>query len=433
MPVTLDLLEKSKRIVSRASRERPAERRGTPAIGEAPRVPALDGLRGMAILAVLAFHFNLFRLVEPGNSMDRVASGLFSAGWCGVDLFFVLSGFLITTILYDAKEDPYYFRNFYVRRLLRIVPLYYAVLFLTFFVIPHLPSRLIPPEKLEKWARLDTSQIWYWLYLANVSTMLAGTWGHGILDVTWSLAIEEQFYLLWPLAVYTLNRNRLLQVCVLVFLTGFLIRFLMTMQAINPISVLVFTPGRFDVIAAGAFVALLTAGPYPSWASPAASRRIWIVTAISLLGIGLLRGSLDNMDPLVQTLGLSLIAVNYGALLMMLLAHINSGCRSVRWLSSRFLRAMGKYSYAMYLFHMPVGAFVRDRFYGPTDLATVFGSRLPGQMIFFALAGTLTFALALISWHAWEYPFLQLKKYFPLGPTRRASNEHRSAQAPLVA
>jgi peptidoglycan/LPS O-acetylase OafA/YrhL len=224
------------------------------------RIPALDGVRGKAILLVLFFHLNLLRSLALSNPVDGFASKMFAGGWCGVDLFFVLSGYLITRILYETKESEGYFRNFYFRRILRVFPLYYGLLLLTFVVIPNLPSGLIPAEKLEKWARVETNPLWFWFYLNNFATLIAGNWGHGILDVTWSLAIEEQFYVMWPWVVYKLNRGKLLQLCLAVFLTAFVIRMTLTIGGINPISIYVFTPGRFDSIMAGAFVALTAAG-----------------------------------------------------------------------------------------------------------------------------------------------------------------------------
>jgi peptidoglycan/LPS O-acetylase OafA/YrhL len=259
------------------------------------RIPALDGVRGTAILLVLFFHLNLLRSITTEHALDGFASRILTAGWCGVDLFFVLSGFLITRILYQAKESDRYFTNFDLRRTLRIFPLYYAVLALTFVIIPHLPSGLIPPENLERWARIEANPLWYWFFLSNFSTAMAGNWGHGILDVTWSLAIEEQFYLLWPWVVYRFDRRRLLQVCGLVFVTALITRGVMTIAGMSPISVYVLTPARLDVLAAGAFVALIVAGEggvrslYPA-------KRIWVVTAAMWMGLMLWRGGSDNMD-----------------------------------------------------------------------------------------------------------------------------------------
>lgn len=385
--------------------------------GEA-RIPALDGVRGMAILLVLFFHLNLLRSVTTEHAMDSFASKLFSAGWCGVDLFFVLSGFLITRILYQAKESDRYFTNFYLRRTLRIFPLYYAVLVLTFIIIPHLPSGLIPSEKLDRWAKVDVNPLWYWFYLSNFSTAMAGTWGHGILDVTWSLAIEEQFYLLWPWIVYKFDRKRLLQACGLVFATAFITRSVMTIAGMSPIAIYVLTPARLDVLAAGAFVALIVAGGggvralYPA-------RRIWAVTAAMWLALMFWLGSVDNMDPVIQTIGLSLVAMNLAALVAVVLS-LSPTHWITRTFSNGILRSFGKYSYAIYLAHLPLSALLRDTLYSPNQFVTVSGSKLPGQLVFYTVAIALIYAIAFASWHLWEKHFLRLRTYIT---TRQTSQK----------
>jgi peptidoglycan/LPS O-acetylase OafA/YrhL len=378
------------------------------------RIPALDGVRGMAILLVLFFHLNLLRSLALNNPVDEFASKVFTAGWCGVDLFFVLSGYLITRILYQAKESEGYFRNFYFRRILRIFPLYYGLLIVTFVVIPNLPAGLIPAEKLERWTRVETNPLWFWFYLNNFATAIAGSWGHGILDVTWSLAIEEQFYVLWPLVVFKLNRDRLLQTCLFVFVTAFIIRSIMTIWGMNSISTYVFTLGRFDVIAAGAFVALAAEGP-GGIQRLLPARRIWVITAIALLGLFVWRGGMYNMDPVILTIGLSLVAMNFSALLAVVVS-LPPGHWLVRVFSMRFLRAFGKYSYAMYLIHVPLSALVRDTLYSPNHFFSLFGSRLPGQMLFYVLTTMLIFTIAFASWHLWEKHFLKLKPSTALRP-----------------
>lgn len=399
-----------------------ADRKSTAALsaqidGE-PRIPALEGIRGMAILLVLFFHLNLLRLVATENTLDGFASTIFSAGWSGVDLFFVLSGFLITRILYQAKESDRYFTNFYLRRTLRIFPLYYAVLVLTFIVIPHLPSGLIPSEKLDRWGKVDVNPLWYWFYLSNFSTAMAGSWGHGILDVTWSLAIEEQFYLLWPWIVYTFDRKRLLQICGLIFVTAFITRSVMTICGMSPIAIYVFTPARLDTLAAGAFVALVVAGGggvrslYPA-------RLIWLVTAAMCLGLMLWRGSADNMDPVIQTVGLSLVAMNLAALLAAVLSQ-SPAHWITRIFSVRILRSFGKYSYAIYLAHLPLSALLRDTLYGPNQFLTVSGSKLPGQLLFYFVTIALIYLVALGSWHLWEKHFLHLRNRLM---TKRSAQE----------
>src|SRR5438874_11818359 len=127
---------------------------------EAKHIPSLDGLRGLAIILVLLFHFTP---EGGGHTLIGVLTRWVSRlGWCGVDLFFVLSGFLITGILFDAKGSPHYFRNFYMRRVLRIFPLYYGVLLVVFIIVP-----LFKTMTADDW-RLMNNQHWLWLYAANI-------------------------------------------------------------------------------------------------------------------------------------------------------------------------------------------------------------------------------------------------------------------------
>src|SRR5947209_649249 len=185
------------------------DRRPTDPLGEAAaaypppgtHMPALDGLRGLAILMVLAFHFSLGHLA-PERFLLAIPYTVAGIGWVGVDLFFVLSGFLITGILYDAKASQTYFRDFYAKRVLRIFPLYYGVLVAFFMVIP-----LVHP--LRSVTELKPVQAWAWLYATNVKDSLAGDWCFDKvwvrLNQFWSLAVEEHFYMIWPVAVLLLG------------------------------------------------------------------------------------------------------------------------------------------------------------------------------------------------------------------------------------
>src|SRR4051812_42732359 len=215
-------------------------------------IPALDGLRGLAIILVLLFHFTPEGI--GATSAEKVLRSVASLGWCGVDLFFVLSGFLITGILYDAKGSPHFFRDFYMRRVLRIFPLYYGVLFLVFIVVP-----LLHPLTRASDQQFIHNQHWLWLYMANIPQALTNAWplktGWVNLNHFWSLAIEEHFYLIWPALVFLLQRRTLMRICTACIITALILRCL-TYFLWNDTAAYVLTPCRMDELAMGALVAL---------------------------------------------------------------------------------------------------------------------------------------------------------------------------------
>jgi peptidoglycan/LPS O-acetylase OafA/YrhL len=190
-----------------------------PEPSDRPHSPTLDGVRGLAILLVLLFHGAYpYHLIAPDHPF-----ALFDFGWMGVDVFFVLSGFLITGILLEAKRRPRYFVHFYGRRTLRIFPLYYLVLGVVFIVMPLLVSDL-------ELGAPESNQVYLWTYTSNLYTAYMGQWmfhsGTVDLNHTWSLAIEEQFYLLWPLLVRWTSRRSLIWICGAIFLATPLVRLL---------------------------------------------------------------------------------------------------------------------------------------------------------------------------------------------------------------
>src|SRR5688572_21342309 len=226
------------------------------------RIPALDGVRGLAILLVVIFHHTLMR---QETLVDRVYVNVARFGSSGVDLFFVLSGFLITGILLDSKGGSHYFRNFYIRRTLRIFPLYFAFLFYVFRVCPLIwPDT--PLARMSRDAMAGTSEAWYWLYASNLLFARDETFGHPNLAVTWSLAIEEQFYLVWPLVVALTSRRALLWTCVALMAGALTVRVWLVAVGAHWILPYVLPMCRIDALAAGALVALAVRGDAdPAW------------------------------------------------------------------------------------------------------------------------------------------------------------------------
>lgn len=164
-------------------------------------MPELDTLRGVAILLVVFYHgFGPECGIPQFSGLERVFANITVYGWVGVDLFFVLSGFLITGILLDARGRPDFYRRFYVRRALRILPIYWATLLaLAFITRTPLFRHAVP------WPFLGIS----FLFLANFITIFRISSSYGVL---WSLAVEEHFYLLWPTVVRRLS-NRGVAAC----------------------------------------------------------------------------------------------------------------------------------------------------------------------------------------------------------------------------
>src|SRR5579863_9160491 len=212
-------------------------------------VRAYDGLRGIAIVLVLLRHLGEDL---PARRLGGVVDAALNAGWLGVDVFFVLSGFLITGILLDARGDEAqpsegYFLRFYARRALRIFPLYYLFLAVTIFIAR-------PPMPHGTW--------WYWSYTSNVLIARHG-WPEGLWETghLWSLAVEEQFYLVWPAIIAWTPRRRLPVLCVAIIVGAIAVRIALIHQG-AALGAYVLTPARADTLAVGAALAIaLRSGP----------------------------------------------------------------------------------------------------------------------------------------------------------------------------
>ncbi|RPH56400.1 acyltransferase [bacterium] len=381
----------------------------------APRLPVLDGLRGVAILLVLVLHFTMYGGTPGVAGIDGFVHRFALAGWIGVDLFFVLSGFLITGILWDAKGGERYFRNFYARRLLRIFPLYYGALVVFLVLLP-----LLWPAHAGL-ARLRGEGVWYWTYLVNFQIAREGWPDFGALGHFWSLAVEEQFYLLWPVAVFLLRRRPLMALCAGAGGMAVGVRLALHLADREP-AAFVLLPARVDALAAGALLALAVRGPggLPAalrWAKPAA-----VASLAGLAAIFIWKRGLPAEDPAVAVAGYSLLAVLFAGVLTLALAAAPEG-RAGRWLAAPGLAFFGRYSYGLYVLHHPL------LFLKPEWLS--YGS-LPEWLLFVAAGTGVTVVLALLSWNLWEKPFLDLKDRFPYASAPREDRGTPPAAAPAL-
>lgn len=325
----------------------------------------LDGLRGVAILAVIGFHEQLF-----------------SYGWVGVDLFFVLSGFLITGILLRAipaavvRGKWHYFYTFYVRRSLRIFPIYYFYL-ISAFVVFH------------GWAsKAPMGFGWYIFYSQNFKPgygQFDGGYGH-----LWSLAIEEQFYLVWPAVVLFLGHKRLTWVCWFLIVGALSLRAWMCFGLhfnLEGVHRLPFC--RIDTFAVGAMVSLYLSRHKAMIAKQ--QRWVWAASVIFILAGGYLLGT-----PLRNTLDWSFLAIGFGLLIAVVAAT------HVPLFEFAPLRKIGELSYSMYLFHQLVF----------TKTVRILGAFHAPHLLDLPTALALTVGLAMLTGRYIEGPFLRLKDRF---------------------
>lgn len=368
------------------------------------RVPALDGIRGIAILLVMLHHFAYYGGMRPTAIVDKLFYTITYVGWCGVDLFFVLSGFLITGILFDTKGGHCFFRNFYMRRLLRIFPLYYGFLVVFFLILP----RIVPVGA--AFHSLGESQGWYWSYLVNLQIARDGWPSFPAIGHFWSLAVEEQFYLFWPVVVFLLPRRALMITC-LVFIVGSFGTRVGLAFAGYSIAAYVLTPARMDALAVGAFLALLTRGPngfasLSRWAWPVAGTAVGVLSAMIIW-----RQGFYPADIVVQTIGHTLLAILFGAVLGIAATSPHETALG-KVFAHRGLIFFGHYSYALYVFHPLIIFFITRKWFTVGSVPPFMGSQLPGQILFSLVATGASLVLALLSWHMYEAQFLKLKNMF---------------------
>ncbi len=362
----------------------PRDSAARPDAADASRhVPSLDGVRGLAVLLVLAFH--------------AWPSQWTAFGWMGVDLFFVLSGFLITGILSDGRETAHRARTFYIRRILRIMPLYYAVLILMFVVLPliHRPHDLV-------YDQLAHDQAWYWTYTSNWLLGFQIPPHFNYMNHFWSLAVEEQFYLVWPLVVWHTSRKTALRVAACAIAGALVCRIALAGAGVWWLATYFITPCRLDALGVGSVIALALRAP----GDPAVTaRRVGdrmlrgaiAVTALVVVALAIGDRGFAATVRLPVSVNLTAIAWIFGWLVTI------AATRQPRVLKWGPLRAAGKYSYGLYVIHPFVVAFLTA--YWPSS--SVF-TRGVGVVVVSA-------TLAWLSYQGFEKHFLRLKSR--LAPT----------------
>ncbi|MHB8652839.1 MAG: acyltransferase family protein [Terriglobia bacterium] len=351
-----------------------------PKVKSVKHIPALDGLRGAAILAVFFYHYGTGG-IHSASTAVRVVATLCGFGWSGVDLFFVLSGFLITGILYDTQHHPSYYRKFYARRTLRIFPIYYLFAAIVLLIFPF-----------AVWHKGD---LFFLVYVGYPAALIWPTILNLPVRIThlWSLSVEEQFYMLWPWLIRKLRVPRnILTFCALVGAGSLAFRIAFPVWAYGSL------PARMDDLALGAALAVLVRSDLRKRCEKFAFP-LFAASAAGVILICAIRHTTDHADRLICTVGFSVIAVAYGSLLLLSLGPL-AGLFSLPP-----LRIFGKYSYGMYLYHFPLTA-VSERlkpFFAPIPL---------GSLVYVAVCLAANLAIAALSFHLFEQPILRLKKRF---------------------
>jgi peptidoglycan/LPS O-acetylase OafA/YrhL len=368
------------------------------------RVPELDGIRGVAILAVMLYHYASLTPGLPFHSLAYQVQAAFRLGWSGVDLFFVLSGFLIGGILIGARNSSRYFQTFYARRVFRILPIY--VLWLTLFPLAAWAYSVWGIPKLAPDSGMTYRLPLYYLFLQTVLYAFppaTRTLGYYWLGPTWSVAVEEQFYLVAAPLVRFLSMKRLRQLLVAFLVVSPMLRALVYFLWKSKFYMLVMImPCRADSFALGILTAMV-------WKDPEARR--WVIQrraycngilAVLALGPVLLTKWSYHPENLFQALfGLEFLAAFFAWAILTVLAN-SSGVLAamMRW---GFLREMGKVSYCMYLIHLAVLVGCHALL-----LRSAPSIKTVPALATMLLAFVLTYGLSKLSWLFYEGPLLKL-------------------------
>lgn len=361
-------------------------------------IPELDGIRGIAALMVFGHHALTTTVRETLNagwpqSIQRV-SRTFELANTGVDLFFVLSGFLITSILIGEKRSSTYYKDFYWKRALRILPLYWVTLGVVWIFLHQTAHTLMALAFVVNFAGM-----------AHVHMIEPGPF--------WSLGIEEQFYLLWPTVVRRLNVKQIFRCSIAIGLACVVLRALLAVYGHHDYEL---TPLRCDGLAFGAALACYFFQARSGGKGSRINAVLWCLMALGAVLIATrshLPGRLGLMYyPAFQT-GVVLIT---GPIIGLAIAH--SGSRWLSPLRSRTLTFFGLISYAFYMVHVYVIR-LYQHFAGVLPAGDVRGYWTEAAVTFAA-----SVALAVVSRYVLELPAMRLRKYVLRHPNLNAEHAH---------
>lgn len=386
------------------------------------RVPELDGLRGSAILAVLFGHY----FAIPASGAVSFLSGYwFRLGWTGVDLFFVLSGFLIGGILIEARDSPNYFQVFYARRFFRIIPLYYAWILLyaalAVFAGGFLAGHVGSVQK------IDASVPAHFVFLQNLHDFLKSSVSFWWFSPAWSLAVEEQFYLVAPLLVRYLPNRALAQSLAGVALGAPILRYAIRSHlAAGPWLAYRLMPCRADSLAIGVLAAVVWKNPRTQAWLRQNVLVLYVLFAMLFYGVcWLWRWYPDPSLPLTQTAGYTWLALFFAVTLLLVLARGTSLLAAM--MRFRVLREIGVVSYCVYIVHAAVFLFCQRLLLGRLPVVTDW--RVATVTL---IAALVTFALALLSWRYFEGPLLRRGRAYSYGAQTRMRFAHSLLNRPLA-
>lgn len=368
------------------------------------RIPQLDSIRGIAILLVILWHYFIVPMPNATPILAFIKK-ILSLSWSGVDLFFVLSGFLIGSILLENKTSNNYYKVFYIRRACRIFPLYYAVVIIYIVVVSNDLFWSHPLNVLFYYDKLPFAG--YLTYTQNFFMLNASTFGPKLLDVTWSLAFEEQFYLLMPLFIRLAPYNKLPIYLILLIVLAPILRMLGLILDKTGMAAFFLLPLRMDSLLLGVLTAYLLR--YNTVVQFVKKHFWFIKTAFLVIVTSLIALSLLSSQNLLRTTFqgnvLFFLAVAYILLLLIFLFSENRFLKLISY--NKLLRLIGMISYSAYLIHNPMiricHIYLLNQSPKLTNYADIFAT---------SIALLLTFSLSWISYHFFEKHFVRFGHKF---------------------